>query len=109
VSKVYENIMLWSYGISTKGVKLDVSSLYWITKLHKYPYVDGSSKWTTEHLSKLLIYIKIGLLGYCGTSYYHCNLHSKFCWTWVKLNVTSLIKVYHQICFSHYRSGLGLV
>jgi len=69
VSKIYENIILWSFGISTKDVKLDVSSLYWITKLHKSPYVDGSSKWTTKHLSKLLISIKIGLLGYCGTSY----------------------------------------
>ena len=61
--------LLMYCGISTKDVKLYASSLYWITKLHKSPYVDGSSKWTTKHLSKLLTSIKIGLLDYCGTSY----------------------------------------
>jgi hypothetical protein len=73
--------MLWSFGISTKDVKLDLSSLYWITKLHKSPckhhYIDEPSKWTTKHLSKLLTSIKIGLLDYCGTSYSRRGMNLK--------------------------------
>jgi hypothetical protein len=50
---------------------------YWIPTLHKCPfkqgYIAGFSKCSTKHLSKLLTCIasavKIGLQGYCDTSY----------------------------------------
>ena len=50
--------VLCSFGISTKDEELDLSSLYWIPKLHKCPvkhrYIAGSAKCSTKPLSKLL-------------------------------------------------------
>ena len=49
--------LLNSFGISTKDEELDLPSLYWIPKLHKFPnkqqYIAGSSKSFTKPLSKL--------------------------------------------------------
>ena len=69
--------VLCFFGISTKDEELDLPSLYWIPKLHKYPfkqrYIARSAKCFTEPLSKLLTCIlsavKTGLQSYCDTSY----------------------------------------
>ena len=69
--------VLCSFGISTKGEELDLPSLYWIPKLHKYPfkqcYIAVSAKCSTKLLSKLLTCIlsavKTGLKSYWDTSY----------------------------------------
>jgi len=66
-----------SIGISTKDEELDIPSLYWIPKLHKFPhkqrYIAGSAKCSTKPLSKLLTYIlsavKTELQSYCSTGY----------------------------------------
>jgi hypothetical protein len=57
--------------------RLAVRLLYWIPKLHKWPfkqrYIAGSAKCSTIPLSKLLTCIlsmvKSGLQSYCDTSY----------------------------------------
>ena len=69
--------VLCSFGISTKDEELDLSSLYWIPKLHKCPvkhrYITGSAKCSTKPLSKLLTCIlsavKTGLQSNCDISY----------------------------------------
>ena len=69
--------VLCSFGISTKDEELDLPSLYWIPKLHNYPfkqrYIGGFAKCSTKPLSKLLTCIlsavKTGLQSYCNTSY----------------------------------------
>ena len=69
--------ILCSPGISTKCEELDMPSLYWISKLHKYlfkqRYIAGSAKCSTKPLSKLLTCIlsavKTGRQSYCDTSY----------------------------------------
>ena len=69
--------VLYSFGMSTKDEELDRPSLYWIPKLHKFPfkqrYVVGSAKCSTKPLSKLLSCslsaVKIVLQSYCDTSY----------------------------------------
>jgi len=60
-----------------KDDELDLPSLYWIPKLHKYPfkqrYVAVSAKCPSKHISKLLACIlsavKTGIQSYCDTSY----------------------------------------
>ena len=69
--------VLCSFGISTKDEELDLSSLYWILKLHKCPfiqrYIAGSAKCSTKPLSKLLTCIisavKTGIQSHCDTGY----------------------------------------
>jgi hypothetical protein len=69
--------VLCSFGISTKDEELDISSLYWIPKLHKSPckqcYIAGFAKFSTKPLSKLLTYILVSvktvLHSYCDTSF----------------------------------------
>jgi len=55
---------LRSFGISTIDEELDLPSLYWIPKLHKFPfkqrYIVGSTKCSTKPLSKLLTCILQG-------------------------------------------------
>ena len=66
-----------SFGISTKDEELDMSSLYWIPKLHKCPfkqcYISGSVKCSTKPLTKILTYILSAvenmLQSYSDTSY----------------------------------------
>ena len=51
------------FRISIKDEELDLSSLYWIPKLHKCPYkqryIAGSSKCSTKPLFKLLTLKKV--------------------------------------------------
>jgi hypothetical protein len=62
--------------VHCKDEELDLPSLYWIPKLHRYPfkqrYVAGSAKCSTKPLSKLLTCIistvKTGLQSYCETN-----------------------------------------
>ena len=69
--------ILCSPGISTKCEELDMPSLYWISKLHKYLfkhcYIAGSAKCSTKPLSTLLTCIlsavKTGRQCYCDISY----------------------------------------
>jgi len=66
-----------SFEIPTKDDALDLPSLYWMPKVHKYSlkqrYIAGSAKCSTKPLSKLLTYIlsavKMKLQSYCDTSY----------------------------------------
>ena len=54
--------VLISVGISNEDEELDLPSLYWIPRLHKYPYkqyyVASSAKCSTTPHSKLLTYIQ---------------------------------------------------
>jgi len=69
--------VLSSIRISTKDDELDLSSLYWIPKIHRCPfkqhYIAGSVKCSTKPLSELLTCIlsavKTGLQRDCDTSY----------------------------------------
>ena len=69
--------VLCSFGIATKDEELDLPLLYWIPKLHKWPfkhrYIAVSDKCSTKPLSKLLTCIlsavKTGLQSYSDTSY----------------------------------------
>ena len=69
--------VLCSFEISTKDEELDLPSLYWIPKLHKWPYkqcyIAGSTKCSTKPFSKLLSCIlsvvKAGFHSCCDTSY----------------------------------------
>ena len=69
--------VLWSFGIATKDEELDLPSLYWLPKLHKFPfkqhYIAVSAKCSTKPLSKLftciLSAVKTGLQRYCDTSF----------------------------------------
>ena len=68
---------LHSFGISCTDEESELPTLYWIPKLHKYPYkqryIAGSAKCSTKPLSKLLTTIlstvKAGLHKYCETTY----------------------------------------
>jgi hypothetical protein len=65
------------FEIPTKDDELDLPSLYWMPKVHKYSlkqrYIAGSAKCSTKPRSKLLTYIlsavKMKLQSYCDTSY----------------------------------------
>jgi len=67
-------MFLWNFN---QNEELDLPSLYWIPKLHKYPfkqrYIAGSAKCSTKPLSKLLtcilLAVKTELQSYCDTSY----------------------------------------
>jgi hypothetical protein len=52
--------VLCSFGISTNDEELDLSSLYWISKLHKCPfkqrYIAGSAKCSTKPLQIINMY-----------------------------------------------------
>jgi len=66
-----------SFEIPSKNDELDLPSLYWMPKVHKYSlkqrYNAGSAKCSTISLSKLLTYIlsavKLKLQSYCDTGY----------------------------------------
>ena len=70
--------VLCSFEISTKDDELDLTSLYWISKLHKCPntqrYIAWSSKCSTKYPSKLLTSIllatKAGLHCYFEAAYF---------------------------------------
>jgi hypothetical protein len=65
--------VLYSFGISAKDLELDLPSLYWISKLHKCPYivrglVDGNKNiFVMEErqvFTLTLVYIKCNSLGF---------------------------------------------
>jgi hypothetical protein len=88
--------VLRSFGISTKDEELDLSSLYWIPKLHKchfkQRYIDGSAKCSTKPLSKLLTCIlsavKTGLQSYCNTSYSRSGVNQM----WILKNYKDMLE-----------------
>ena len=88
--------VLCSFGISTKDEELDLTSLYWIPKLHKCSfkprYIAGSAKCSTKPLSKLLTCIlsavKTGLQSYCDPSYSRGGVNQM----WIPKNFTDLLK-----------------
>ena len=59
--------VLYSSGISTKDEELDLPSLYWIPKLHRYPYkqryIAGSAKCFTKYISKFFIVYNVFFQG----------------------------------------------
>ena len=66
-----------SFEIPTKDDELDLPSLYWMPKVHKYSLkqrdIAGFSKCSTKALYKSLTYmlsaVKMKLQSYCDTSY----------------------------------------
>ena len=70
--------------------------LYWLPKLHKYPYkqryIAGSSKCSTKNLSKILTVIlskiKEGLHSYCDTIYSRSGINHM----WILKNSKSLVE-----------------
>lgn len=75
-------VLFWLFGIVLLH-NIDIPLLYWIPKLHKYPYkeryVAGSSACFTKSLSKqlttILSAIKDGLQTYCETIYSHSGIN----------------------------------
>jgi hypothetical protein len=59
--------ILCCFGILTKDEELDLPSLYWIPKLHRYPYkqrcIAGSAKCSTKYISKLFIVYNVFFQG----------------------------------------------
>ena len=59
--EIMDNHRSASFEIPTKDDELDLPSLYWMPKVHKYSlkqrYIAGSAKCSTKPLSKLLTYI----------------------------------------------------
>ena len=87
--------VLSSFGVNTKDDDIDLPSLYWIPKLHKYPYkqrfIAGSSSCSTKPLSKLLTSIlttvKEGLKKYCNSIYLHSGINQM----WILKNSKELL------------------
>ena len=85
-----------SFEIPTKDDELDLPSLYWMPKVHKYSlkqrYIAGSTKCSTKPLSKLLTYIlsavKMKLQSYCDTSYSRYGANQM----WILKNSIDLLK-----------------
>jgi hypothetical protein len=85
-----------SFEIPTKDDELDLPSLYWMPKVHKYSLrqcsVAGSAKCSTKPLSKLLTYIlsavKMKLQSYCDTSYSRYGANQM----WILKNSIDLLK-----------------
>ena len=75
--EIMDNHRSASFEIPTKDDELDLPSLYWMPKVHKYSlkqrYIGGSAKCSTKPLSKLSTYIlsavKMKLQSYCDTNY----------------------------------------
>ena len=67
----HRSVML-TFGISLQDDDIDIPKLYWIPKLHKYPYkqryIAGSAKCSTKSLSliltRILTAVKEGLQKY---------------------------------------------
>jgi len=91
--------VLISHGVSCKEDDVDLPSLYWIPKLHKYPYkqrfIAGSSSCSTKPLSKLLTVIltkvKEGLKKYCDTIYSRSGVNQM----WILKNSKQLLEYLH--------------
>jgi hypothetical protein len=85
-----------SFEIPTKDDELDLPSLCWMPKVHKYSLrqcsVAGSAKCSTKPLSKLLTYIlsavKMKLQSYCDTSYSRYGANQM----WILKNSIDLLK-----------------
>ena len=96
--------VLCSFGISTKDEELDLSSLYWIPKLHKCSfkqrYIAESAKCSTKPLSKLLTCIlsavKTGLQSYCNSSYSRGGVNQM----WILKNSKDLLEYILSSCNS---------
>jgi hypothetical protein len=100
--------VLCSFGISTKDEELDLPSLYWVFKLHKYPfkqrYIAGSANCSTKPLSKLLTCslsaVKTGLQSYCDTSYSRGGVHQM----WILKSSKDLLEHIKYTPLSSYNS-----
>ena len=85
--------VLCSFGISTKDEELNLPLLYWIPKLHKWPfkqrYIAVSDKCSMKPLSKLLTCIlsavKIELQSYCDTSNWRV--------VWIRCGIWRTLKI----------------
>jgi hypothetical protein len=94
-----------SFEIPTKDDELDLSSLYWMPKVHKYSlkqrYIGGSAKCSTKPLSKLSTYIlsavKMKLQSYCDTSYSRYGANQM----WILKNSNDLLEyIIYRFLFS---------
>ena len=88
--------VLTTYNIRHAAENRELPTLYWIPKLHKYPYkqrfIAGSSKCSTRELSKLLTIIlskvKEGLIKYCDTIYSRSGINQM----WILKNSKELLE-----------------
>jgi hypothetical protein len=100
-----DNYRSVSFGISTKDEELDLPSLYWMPKLHKYSlkqrYIAGPAKCSSKPLTKLLTYIlsavKAKLQSYCDTSYSRYGANQM----WILKNSNDLLEyIIYRFLFS---------
>ena len=101
--------VLHSFGIDlTDSKELSLPKLFWIPKLHKYPYkqrfIAGSSTCSTKALSRILTIIlskiKQGLQKYCDTIYSRCGINHM----WILKNSKTLLEYLHSHSFDKVTS-----
>ena len=88
--------VLTSFGVDQNEDEIDLPYIYWIPKMHKYPYkhrfIAGSAKCSTKPLSilltKLLTHIKQGLQKYCETAYSRSEVNQM----WILKNSKELLE-----------------
>ena len=91
------NQFITSVGLEMSEEDQNLPYLYWTPKLHKSPYIAGSSKCTTKDLSCLLTKvqstIKDGLVRYCNTKTSRNGVNN----VWILKNSTSLLSSLDQL------------
>ena len=101
--------VLHSFGIDLADSKeLSLPKLFWIPKLHKYPYkqrfIAGSSTCSTKALSRILTIIlskiKQGLQKYCDTIYSRCGINHM----WILKNSKTLLEYLQSHSFDEVTS-----